>query len=55
MANTHQTTVRFNPEDLALIDALSEKLGLDSRTQVLRVAIRALADREGIKRTRKGK
>jgi hypothetical protein len=53
--NPERTTVRFNADDLALLEALSVHMGLRNRTAVLRVAIRALADREGIKRTRKGK
>lgn len=57
-----QTTVRFTDNDLALLDAVRKRTGIVSRTEVLRRAIRALAEREGVsqvdperKRPRKGR
>jgi hypothetical protein len=48
------TTVRFSPEEVALIRSLQKKLepkmGSQSQADVVRMAIRALAAQEGIKR-----
>lgn len=44
----HQTTVRFTEQDLALLDAIQGKTGIVSRTEILRRAIRALAEQEGV-------
>jgi hypothetical protein len=46
---TKQTAFRFTDEDLALLDALRSKVGVLSRTEVVRMAIRVLAEREGLK------
>ncbi len=43
-----QTTVRFTEEDIALLEAIQERTGILSRSEVLRRAIRALAEREGV-------
>ena len=43
-----QTTVRFTEQDLALLAALQEKTGIVSRTEILRRAIRILAEREKV-------
>ena len=43
-----QTTVRFTDEDLALLDALQSKTGIVSRSEILRRAIRALAEQEEV-------
>jgi hypothetical protein len=43
-----QTTVRFTEQDLALLAALQEKTGIVSRTEILRRAIRVLAERENV-------
>ena len=43
-----QTTVRFTDADLALLDALQAKTGIVSRSEILRRAIRALAEHEGV-------
>jgi hypothetical protein len=43
-----QTTVRFTDADLALLEALQAKTGIVSRTEVLRRAIRALAEQEKV-------
>lgn len=48
----HQTTVRFTDQDLALLDALQQKTGIVSRTEILRRAIRVLAEQEKIPATR---
>jgi hypothetical protein len=49
----HQTTVRFTEQDLALLDAIQEKTGIVSRTEVLRRAIRVLADHEKVPAARR--
>jgi hypothetical protein len=38
--------VRFTEQDLALLDAIQRKTGIVSRTEILRRAIRALAQQE---------
>lgn len=43
-----QTTVRFTEQDLALLTALQEKTGIVSRTEILRRAIRVLAEQEKV-------
>jgi len=55
-----QTTVRFTDEDLALLDALQSKTGIVSRSEILRRAIRVLAEKEEIiparpRRAKKGR
>ena len=47
-AEPHQTTVRFTDQDLALLDALQQKTGIVSRTEILRRAIRVLAEHEKV-------
>jgi metal-responsive CopG/Arc/MetJ family transcriptional regulator len=44
----HQTTVRFTEQDLALLDAIQAKTGIVSRTEILRRAIRMLAEHEKV-------
>lgn len=44
----HQTTVRFTEQDLAVLDAIQRKTGIVSRTEILRRAIRALAEQEDV-------
>ncbi len=44
----HQTTVRFTKDDLALLSAIQRKTGIVSRTEILRRAIRVLAEREEV-------
>lgn len=48
MTAPHQTTVRFTDQDLALLDAIQRKTGIVSRTEVLRRAIRLLAEQESV-------
>ncbi|MDX2055675.1 MAG: ribbon-helix-helix protein, CopG family [Polyangiaceae bacterium] len=43
-----QTTVRFTDEDVALLDAIQQRTGILSRAEILRRAIRLLAEREGV-------
>lgn len=50
-----KTTVRFNEEDLALLDAIQKKTGILSRSEVLRLAIRALAEQEGVQPKKRGR
>jgi Arc/MetJ-type ribon-helix-helix transcriptional regulator len=45
---TQQTTVRFTEADLALLEALQAKTGIVSRSEILRRAIRALAEQEDV-------
>jgi metal-responsive CopG/Arc/MetJ family transcriptional regulator len=49
----HQTTVRFTEQDLALLDAIQEKTGIVSRTEILRRAIRMLAEHEKVATSRR--
>jgi biotin operon repressor len=42
-----QVGIRFTDEDLSLLEALAAKLGLN-RTAVVRLAIRKLAEAEGV-------
>ena len=44
-----QTAIRFTPADLALIAALQKKLGLVNRSDLIRLALRALAEAHGVK------
>jgi hypothetical protein len=46
-----QTTVRFTEEDIALLEAIQERTGILSRSEILRRAIRALAEREGVSKS----
>jgi len=43
-----QVAIRFQPEDLALIEEIQAKTGISTRTDVLRVAIRKMAAAEGV-------
>ena len=53
MAATHQSTVRFTDEDVEILDAIQAKTGIVSRAEILRRAIRKLAEVEGVPPTRK--
>ena len=44
-----QTTVRFTDEDIALLEAIQARTGIVSRSEVLRRAIRVMAEREGVR------
>lgn len=48
MATAKQTTIRFAPEDLAILDAVLERTGLFTRSDALRYIIRKFAESEGI-------
>jgi hypothetical protein len=53
-----QTAFRFTPDDLAILEAVQRKTGILNRTELLRMAIRALAVAQGVsveKPRRKGK
>jgi metal-responsive CopG/Arc/MetJ family transcriptional regulator len=54
MSAPHQTTVRFTEQDLALLDAIQQKTGIVSRTEILRRAIRLLAEHENVELGRRG-
>jgi len=44
-----QTTVRFTDEDIALLEAIQERTGIVSRSEILRRAIRVMAEQEGVR------
>lgn len=48
MAQVKQIAVRLSDEDLALVEALRSKTGVWSTAEVVRMALRALAEREGV-------
>jgi Arc/MetJ-type ribon-helix-helix transcriptional regulator len=48
MATAKTTTIRFTPHDAALLEVLQQKLGVVNQSDVLRMAIRALAEAHGI-------
>ena len=48
MTTAKQTAFRFTPTDLALLEALQRKLGIVNRTEIIRLALRRLADLEGV-------
>lgn len=48
MATTKTTTIRFTPHDAAVLDLLQRKLGIVNQSDVLRMALRALAEAHGI-------
>jgi hypothetical protein len=47
-STTKQTAFRFTDDDLAVLDAILEHLGMHSRTEALRVVLRGYARAEGI-------
>lgn len=55
MATIKQTAFRFTAEDIALLDAIQAKLGIVNRTEILRLAIRRLADLEGVAAAKQAK
>jgi len=46
--DAHQTTVRFTKQDLDLLSAIQRKTGIVSRSEILRRAIRVLAEQEEV-------
>jgi hypothetical protein len=48
MVTATQIGVRFTDEDLALVAALQAKTGIGNRTDVIRLALRRLAQAEGV-------
>lgn len=49
MANTvKQTAFRFTDDDLAILDAIQQHLGIQAKTEALRAVLRAYARAEGI-------
>jgi Arc/MetJ-type ribon-helix-helix transcriptional regulator len=48
MATAKQTTIRFGPEDLVILDAIQDRTGLFSRSDALRYALRYYAKAEAI-------
>lgn len=45
---TKHVGIRLTSEDLALVEALMAKTGIGNRTDVIRLAIRRLAEVEGV-------
>jgi hypothetical protein len=45
---SEQMGVRFTPEDRQLLAALRQKLGLSSISQIIKLALRALAEKENV-------
>lgn len=43
------SSLRFRPEDWRLVESLQEKTGVSSVTDLVRMALRALAAKEGVK------
>lgn len=48
MANTPQTTMRLSEADRRIIAAIERKLGMTRQTDVIRLALRRLAEAERI-------
>ncbi len=48
MVTAKQIGIRFTDEDIALIAALMAKTGIGNRTDVVRLAVRKLAQAEGV-------
>src|SRR5579859_2601922 len=48
MVTARQVGIRFTDEDLALLDALQSRTGIGNRTDVVRLAVRKLAQAEGV-------
>jgi len=48
MASAKQTTMRLAAEDLAILDAIQESVGVFSRSDALRYALRYYAKAEGL-------
>ena len=45
METAKQTAFRFTSTDLAIFDVLQRKLGIGNRTDIIRLAIRTLAEK----------
>lgn len=43
------SSIRFRPEDWTLIETLQEKTGVSSVTDLIRMALRSLATKEGVR------
>jgi hypothetical protein len=48
MVTAKQIGIRFTDEDIALLAALMAKTGIGNRTDVVRLAVRKLAQSEGV-------
>ena len=44
-----QTAVRFTPQDEAILAALQKRTGMVNRSDLIRLALRALAKEHGVK------
>jgi len=53
MATVKPVSFRLTPDDIALLDALQSKMGIVNRTDILRLALRRLADAEGVQAKRR--
>lgn len=47
-AQTVTVSMRFEKKDAALVDALREKTGIKATSEVIRMALRALAQQQGV-------
>jgi hypothetical protein len=47
-SDAKQTAFRLTAVELALMDALCDRLGIRTRTDIVRLAVRRLAESEGI-------
>jgi hypothetical protein len=48
MVTARQIGIRFTDEDIALLAALMARTGIGNRTDVVRLAVRKLAQAEGV-------
>ena len=48
MATSKQTAVRFTVEDAEVVSALRGKMGIQSTTEIVRLALRTLARAQGL-------
>jgi hypothetical protein len=48
MVTARQIGIRFTDEDIALLAALMARTGIGNRTDVVRLAVRKLAQSEGV-------
>jgi Arc/MetJ-type ribon-helix-helix transcriptional regulator len=55
MVTATQIGIRLTDEDLAIIASLQERTGIGNRTDVIRLALRRLADAEGVQLAHKPK
>lgn len=52
MATAKATTVRFGPEDLAILEVVQQRTGLFAQSDALRYVLRQYAQQNGIELTK---